>query len=859
MAVKQAIKKAGARYGLALDFESHAFWRTRPIVPNSVLYESFSGNGMLCSPRAIFEELLGDARYRHLDHTWVLESEEDIRAAREQWQGRGRISFVRKESRAYYRALATSQYLVNNATFPPQFSKRPGQVYLNTWHGTPLKKMGFDMAEGGSSSRNVLRNFLMADHLVSSSPFMTDQMYASGYKLRGVFRGKILESGLPRIDVQLADGARERARQELAAAGLDLDGRKVVLFAPTWRGSFYAPLDETRQLLDVVQHLQDTVDDDHVVLLKTHQVAYSFAAQSGLGAGVIVPNGIPTNVVLAATDMLVTDYSSIFFDALPTRTPIAHYTPDATQYDGARGLYERLEDLPGPVTTTLDELGAAVRDLTRKGLDGLDEHRHANYERFVEKYVPHEDGQATRRVIDSVFGGKDSGTVHTGLHDDGRTSLLIYIGGLKSNGITTSALNLLAAIDPEKYDVTAFYGPPRNADERKNEALIPRSVRVIPRVGGFNGSKRYRSTRRAAFNGLDEKHAKADRSRLETYFGDEWHRCFGDALFDHVVDFSGYGPMWPNILLAAPSGRTAIWLHNDVLADSQRETQGRRHLEGGLRAVFSTYPRFDALVSVSADLARINAENLAEYAPAEKFVAARNLMDAERVRRLAGVNADLSPHRALRDDEKFGVDLASDLRLLTDLYSDEAVDEEWARQAVVRACYPTRGQGKRFITLGRLSPEKNHARLIDAFAQVVAEEPDSQLAILGSGPLEGQLRAQVSRLGLESNIRLAGFQANPYAALAVSDCFVLSSDYEGQPMVILEARTLGVPVITTAFGSAGSALAEDEGLIVPRDADSLAQGMLRFIRSGIPRQDFDVEQYNRDALAEFLNGIGSTQ
>ncbi|WP_278235133.1 glycosyltransferase [Isoptericola sp. AK164] len=855
MSFKQAIDKSRERYSRAVDFESHAFWRSRPIVPGTVLYESFSGNGMLCNPRAVFEMLLEDPAYRSLTHVWALDSTEAIDAARSRWPDR--VRFVLKESRAYYRALATSQYLVNNATFPPQFSKREGQTYLNTWHGTPLKKMGYDMAEGGSSSRNIVRNFVMADYLVSSSPFMTEQMYAAGYKLRGIFRGEILESGQPRTDVQLTEGAGVRARRQLAEAGLDVEGRRVVLYAPTWRGSFYAPADETKQLLEVVESLQTRLGDAYRVLLKTHQVAYGFARSSGSGRDVVVPNDIPTNVVLSATDLLVTDYSSIFFDVLPTRTPIVHFAPDAAHYGGARGLYEDLDALPGPVATTRTELGEAVLRLAEEGLDGLEPDRRANYDRFVATYAPHDDGGATRRVVDTVFGGRPAGVVHRDLDDDGRTSLLVYLGGLRSNGITTSVLNLLSAIDPDRYDVSAFYGPPQTQDEMQNEARIPSTVRLFPRVGGFNGSKRLRNARRALFNGLDQTHSRVSRQRMQPYFEDEWHRCFGDSRFDHVVDFSGYGPMWPNILLAAPTGHKSIWLHNDVLADAQREVDGKRNLEQLLHAVFSTYDRFDSLVSVSEELARINASKLSDRAPAEKFTYARNLMDAERVRRMAGTDVDGSPRRPVGPDERLGKDLVTDLHTLSDLYGAHRVDEAWTRQQVVRAAFGHR-KGTRFITMGRLSPEKNHARLVQAFATVVAAEPDSQLAILGGGPLLPALEKQVASLGLQDNVRLTGFQPNPYAALGEADCFVLSSDYEGQPMVILEARTLGVPVITTEFGSAKGALADDEGLRVPRDADALAQGMLTFIRSGVPQRPFDTAAYNREALREFFAAVGAT-
>src|ERR671920_1137513 len=156
-----------------------------------------------------------------------------------------------------------------------------------------------------------------------------------------------------------------------------------------------------------------------------------------------------------------------------------------------------------------------------------------------------------------------------------------------------------------------------------------------------------------------------------------------------------------------------------------------------------------------------------------------------------------------------------------------------------------------FVTVGRLSPEKNHARLIRAFAQVHERHPDIRLVILGGGKLERDLQELVVTLGLESYVTLAGQVDNPFAIMAESDCFVLSSDYEGQPMVILEARTLGLPVVTTAFSSVGDSVPEGAGLVVPQTVQGVAKGMERFLAGEVPAHELDPDEYNREAMEEF--------
>ena len=162
-----------------------------------------------------------------------------------------------------------------------------------------------------------------------------------------------------------------------------------------------------------------------------------------------------------------------------------------------------------------------------------------------------------------------------------------------------------------------------------------------------------------------------------------------------------------------------------------------------------------------------------------------------------------------------------------------------------------------FVNVGRLSPEKNQTRLIRAFASVHAENPKTRLLIVGSGPLAGDLEALVASLGLTGSVFLTGMQRNPHAIMAKADCFVLSSDYEGQPMVILEALVLGLPIVTVEFASAKNALPEGSGLVVPQTEEGVADGLRAFLAGRVPASDFDWPAYNRKAVGEFYRAIGA--
>ncbi|MGO4300753.1 CDP-glycerol glycerophosphotransferase family protein [Leifsonia sp. RAF41] len=824
------LKRLPSRVKRAARYEIHAHWRRQPIVQGSVFYESFSGNGMLDNPEAIFRELLAAPDFGHLTHVWALSDLSLYRAAVEEFAGDPRVSFVRYGSAAYYRALATSQYLVNNATFPPDFSKRPGQVYLNTWHGTPLKRMGYDIEDGALATANILRNFVQADYLLSANPFMSEQMYETGYKLSGVYRGTLVEEGYPRIDRQfLDDRGREEVRRRLIDAGIPLGDRKVILYAPTWKGqTFGRPEDDLDALLAHIAQIEERIDTSrYAVLLKTHQTVHALAAHRPELKRMLVPNEIPTNLVLGASDILISDYSSIFFDFLQTGRPIVFFTPDLADYAGTRGLYFEPEEWPGPVLMSAREVGDELHAIAEAG-DAVPEESRERYLDMQRRFTPYENGEASRRVVDIVFRGvRDGYRLRTDLADDGRQKILLYLGGMRPNGITTSALNLLNNIDHERYDVSAFFAQSRSGVVIGKQRQIHPAVRQFPRVGGMNGAKLLHLARHLDFRrGRIAQHA--DVPAQNRLWDDEWYRCFGDSRFDYVVDFSGYGPFWAALLLHSPQAQRAIWLHNDLASDAHREVNGEKRMLHSLTQIFTLYRQYDHLVSVSPTLSEINRASLTEYAAPEKFASALNTVDAEHILENAG--ADL--HELTFDEEVGSI-------------------PDWAELLLADDDVTT------FVNVGRLSPEKNQARLIRAFAAVHVENPRTRLVIVGSGPLAGELEALVAELGMQGSVFLTGMQRNPHAIMAKADCFVLSSDYEGQPMVLLEALVLQLPIVTVEFASAKNALPVGSGMVVPQSVEGVADGMRAFLRGDVPDSHFDFVAYNRKAVSEFYRAIGA--
>jgi glycosyltransferase involved in cell wall biosynthesis len=132
-----------------------------------------------------------------------------------------------------------------------------------------------------------------------------------------------------------------------------------------------------------------------------------------------------------------------------------------------------------------------------------------------------------------------------------------------------------------------------------------------------------------------------------------------------------------------------------------------------------------------------------------------------------------------------------------------------------------------FVCVARFARQKNHALLIRSFAQGPASDPRARLILVGDGVLRDEVETQVASLGLAGRVRFLGVRTDIPEVLAASDIFVLSSDYEGNPLSILEAMAAGLPIVSTAVGAVPNLLVNGmSGVLVrPNDADAISNAM----------------------------------
>ncbi|MCR2763500.1 CDP-glycerol glycerophosphotransferase family protein [Microbacterium sp. zg.B48] len=349
-------------------------YATRPTaLENAVFFESFYGRNASDNPLAIDREIA--RRAPEVTRYWsVVDLSVQV--------PEGAIPVV-DGSPDWWRARGSSRLLVVNDWLRRTFSRRAGQVVVQTWHGTPLKRLalhrpGFDLRRMAAVFKESRRwNVLLAQNpyaarvLGKAYAFLTRPIWVEGY---------------PRNDV-LVNGDNGATREAL---GIRPDER-VLLYAPTWR-------DDRTEIVDFIDPAALAAATDSVVLVRGHSRTL-LAGRDAAGPRVLDVTGFPdTARLLLAADALITDYSSVMFDFSVTGKPMYFLVPDIAHYRGElRGFYFDLAShAPGPVVQTQEELVLALRD-------GDPADFAVKYAQWRDRFNPRDDGHAAERVVDRII------------------------------------------------------------------------------------------------------------------------------------------------------------------------------------------------------------------------------------------------------------------------------------------------------------------------------------------------------------------------------------------------------------------------------------------------------------------------
>ncbi|MFF4971877.1 CDP-glycerol glycerophosphotransferase family protein [Streptomyces sp. NPDC001083] len=372
----------------------HKVFSRLPHRKGLVVFESHLGRQYSDSPKAIYEEMRRQGL--RFEAVWAYAGSPEGFPAD--------ATLVRRWSIPYLKALAQAEFWVDNQSYPLKLTKRPGTTYLQTWHGSALKRMGFD--EPGWKVRSRAAQAAQQRTLDRFDRFLI----RSEHDVRTLARAfrlperTLLRVGYPRNDALVrarrrAEASGGRREQVLLAAELGIPADKeVLLYAPTFRQRggkrkrFELPFD--------VERFADAFGDRYVLLVRSHYLNHVVLPPSVRGRVIDVTDHHDVTPLLVLADGLITDYSSVMFDYSLLDRPMFFFTYDYDEYvHESRGTYfDLLERAPGPVVRTEDELYAVLGSLEDQRVRYA-----APRERFAADFGEFDRGNAAQSVVDQFF------------------------------------------------------------------------------------------------------------------------------------------------------------------------------------------------------------------------------------------------------------------------------------------------------------------------------------------------------------------------------------------------------------------------------------------------------------------------
>lgn len=364
--------------------------RFRPIKGDKIVFTSFHGRGFGDHQKAIVLELIRRGFTGEI--VWLSDEPERVRPIvppEVRVASMKPFSAIRELSTA--RVWCDSQGL--NKFIVWGLGKRPGQTYIQTYHGSlGIKRVGADLPTDGSVQlwvKIMRRDAEMIDELISNATWESETVYRNRFFGYGTIR----LFGHPRNDVLFGPTTETHTR---VCSGLALKGgERLVLVAQTWRnGHDLSPY--LRNCSELRAACERRFGGSWRVLVRFHPNLIPYVRDLDLGDGVVDATRYPDmQDLLVVSDVLVSDYSSCMFDFMLTRRPVFVYATDRAKYEHDRGFYYPLSATPFPIATTEAELAEKIA--------AFDETAYrAGVEAFLEEKGCVEDGHATERVVDLI-------------------------------------------------------------------------------------------------------------------------------------------------------------------------------------------------------------------------------------------------------------------------------------------------------------------------------------------------------------------------------------------------------------------------------------------------------------------------
>ncbi len=368
----------------------------------TLLFCCFNGKSYSCSPKAIYEYMINNDEFKDYKFIWAFLDEKKYKNL----EKNKNTSVVKIGAKEYKKYLAKAKYWIFNYKIPDFLYPKKNQIFVQCWHGTPLKRLGCDLEHfdnvlntiDGIKKRYKIEASKFT-YFISPSKFASEK-FISAWNLKEIGKKNIIvEEGYPRNDF-LFNYKEKDVQQIRKKLGIENDNRKIILYAPTYRsdqhqtGLGYVYKEE----IDF-KKMEEKFGKEYLILFRPHYfIANSFDFDKYKGFVYNVANIDDINELYIISDILITDYSSVFFDYANLKRPMIFFMYDLEHYKNeSNGFYIDLNELPGPIVETQEDLEKLIEDVD------FNIGSSKKYKEFNEKYNYLDDGNASKRVIEKVI------------------------------------------------------------------------------------------------------------------------------------------------------------------------------------------------------------------------------------------------------------------------------------------------------------------------------------------------------------------------------------------------------------------------------------------------------------------------
>ncbi len=365
----------------------------------SIMFESYNGRNVSCTPKRLLQLIREDENFLNYKKYIVVR---DIEKYKEIYSDKN-TSLIKFNSKEYYEIVAKSKYIITNSRLPKYINIKKEQVYVQCWHGTPLKRLGADIIQTGRNGiekpKDTAKSFEhegnRINYFVSPSKYASDK-FITAFRLDKLGKQNcIAETGYPRNDF-LINFKKEDVKTLKNKFGIDKN-KRIILYAPTWRDNEYTSEDGyIYNIAFDLDRLYKKFGKEYQILLRTHYfISNSINYDKYKGFVIDVSKADDINEIYVISDMLITDYSSVFFDFATLKRPIVFYMYDKEEYaNDIRGFYLDLDELPGVIIDNQKDLEDVIEN------SKIDEEKQ---KAFINKFCYLDDGKAGQRLIKQVF------------------------------------------------------------------------------------------------------------------------------------------------------------------------------------------------------------------------------------------------------------------------------------------------------------------------------------------------------------------------------------------------------------------------------------------------------------------------